>query len=214
MSLRCLAAPAALAAVLSACAPASVAPPSAFSTSSSSATPRRPDGVVVDPPTAYPPALESASASSTSVTLRAAPDDAAIERFVLSFFDAISRESIEDLGALVARDALTRANPRGPGAPLLETWRLRLRRLAYEPTAREPAVRGGDVEIFREPLAGRERSLAAPPETEPGDVVIRVRPRPPRGTTDRLFGSEMLLLLRRDAAGLRVRSALEEYAVP
>lgn len=181
---------------------------------------RRPDGVAVDPSTAPPAAKDVASTGDGLVTLRTPVGIEAALATIHTFFGAVVEEDADMLGSVLTRDALTSnpammgASPNGsPNAALF--WAHRFRRLDYSKLAGEVVYRENDLEIYR---AGDDLNLSPHPAVRldalgAGDIVIRVPIATSRVGTDRLFGDEILVWLRRTGNDYKIYRLLEDFQV-
>lgn len=191
-----------------------------------SGEPRRrlPDGVAVDPATSVPPPADRAIPGAELVALR--PDVSArqIRRLVARYFAAIGAEDIAALGALATDDAtFSVPRPKGASGGLIDQWRTRFSHLAYRQAARTAPYDDDDLGVYsyddlEESASGAQSSLpfSRPSGMAPGDLLVHVPVRDPRGAGgDRLFGDEVWLVLRRRAGGgLAVRQVLEDFQLP
>lgn len=213
--LRRAASIAALAATLAACASSGLQ-----NTGDPDKPRRRPDGVAIDLVSAPPPARDRAESADGLVTLRT---PLGVDRALVTIeelFRGIVREDGEAVEALFTRDALaitSTASGVGPGgmpqAALF--WQQRFRRLDYTKLAGEPVYREAELEIYR-----GEDALEAPPHPairtdalNDNDVVIRLPILTPRVGTERLFGEEMIVWLRRDGERYRIYRILEDFTL-
>ena len=165
--------------------------------------PRRPDAVVVEPPPALPAAAERAEARGV-VALREAPGGDAVRDLVAAVLEAWTRESIDQLAALLTADAgPIESRSRGRTA-LLETWRQRLRAHEYERLAGVELVRLDRIERYTWDDLSLPDSPARPPEMQPDELYLRVPVEVIRVAGERLFGDAILVLLRRDEGRYKI----------
>lgn len=181
---------------------------------------RRPDGVAVDPTSTPPLAKDVATTTDGLVTLRTPVGLEQAFTTVQAFFQAIVAEDADLLGAVLARDALNTnpaANPGGPsGSPSASLfWAHRFRRLDYTKLAGEVVYHENDLDVYR---AGDEPGPSPHPAVRtdalsPGDLVLRVPIATPRMGTDRLFGDEILIWLRRTGNEYKIYRLAEDFQV-
>ncbi len=175
-------------------------------------TPRRPDGVVLEPPPALPPAQERAAASAV-LSLREPPFDQDVEEVVRAYLRAFEREDLDGLVQLLAQEA-TPIGRGGGRTQLVDLWRARMKSFEYQKLAGAEVAKLGQLERktydgFTTPAAGTR-----PPEMRPGDVLVRVPIATPRIAGEQLFGDVLVLLLRREDGKLRIAGQADESAAP
>jgi hypothetical protein len=181
---------------------------------------RHPDGVAVDPSSAPPAAKDTATTSDGLVTLRTPVGLDTALASIQTFFEAVLAEDPDVLGSVLTRDAMV-TNPtlaaQGPmGSPNAALfWAHRFRRLDYTKLAGEAIYHENDLEVYR---AGDDVNLSPHPSVRvealnAGDVVIRVPIVTPRAGTDRLFGDEIVVWLRRTGNEYKIYRLLEEFQV-
>jgi len=178
---------------------------------------RHPDGVAIDPASAPPPARDRAAASDGLVTLRT---PLGVDRAVATVEELFRRVVVEDgdgLEGLFTRDAVA-ISPAVGGSPgqspsALLLWQGRFRKLDYTKLAGEPIYREAELQIFRPDDA--VETLPHPsihPEALGGtDVVVRVPILTTRIGSERLFGDELVLWMRRDGDRYRIYRVLEDF---
>ena len=124
-----------------------------------------------------------------------------------SFFDAWSRESVDDLAALLAPDAgPLEARARGRRA-LVDVWRLRMRSHEYGRLAGVEMFRPERIERWEPDELGAE-GAPAHVDARPGEAA-RVRASLRDGPTvagERLFGDEVVMLVRPEGGKLRIEA--------
>jgi hypothetical protein len=192
--------------------------------------PRRPDGVVVDPSPEFPAAADDATSSHPSntrrgdtadveaalVALKPPLPDKLARTVVAAFFRAVVAEDAEAIGGLVTADATTPVKARGGALGIADLWRSRLRQFRYRTLANDVLYQEADVELYRYDdlealLPGRP---FRPPEMARTDLLLRVPLLVVRAGSDRVFGDEMLFLLRRDKSRYRIRQLIEDFQLP
>lgn len=188
----------------------SIADPAAFD-----ARPRRPDGVAIDPVSAPPRVSEGATGADGVLTLRT---PLGVDRAVLvvqELFQKVVAEDAEGLDRLFTPDAvaMTGAASSGQTQRAVPLWAGRFRKLDYTKLAGETVFRETELQVFRgeDPIEAAPHLAIRSEPLDPNDVVIRVPILIPRSGSDRLFGDEMVLWLRRDSDRLRIYRMLEDF---
>ncbi len=201
-------------AVAMACGGAQVAPPVtdvASAEFSPDASPRRPDGVVVEPTPALPSPALWAKARDV-VSLREPVGRQAIVRVVQALVEAWQSESLDALVGLLAVDAGP-IDARGHGrGSLRESWRQRLHaheysRLAGVQLIRDERIEYWDVDELREsaaPAPPTDMRPHPPPDMRPDEIFVRAPIDRTRVAGERLFGDVLVLVLRRENGELRI----------
>lgn len=167
--------------------------------------PRRAPAVAVDPLPQLPTANRSAQVDVGVVALEQPIDHHSALRVVAAFFDAISREDLAALSELISEDAGVQLDPQTGRRRAREVWRTRFAQMPYDRLASSKVYREAAIEWSHagEPFGSVARTGSDLP-TERGDLVVRV----PIATTsvdkDRLFGDEIVLVLRYRQGRLQV----------
>jgi hypothetical protein len=165
--------------------------------------PRRPDAVVIERESALPAPVDRAEAKGV-VALREPVGAEAIFRVVRQLVDAWERGSLEDLSALLSADAGPwTARERGKSA-LTESWRQRLQAHEFNRLAGVELVRPERVEHWVWDDLGTPGAPARPADMRPGEILVRAPLEVTRVSGEKLFGDAMILILRREAPGLRI----------
>jgi hypothetical protein len=177
--------------------------------------PRRAPGVAVDPAPELPAAAWSASAEQGLVVLKApVPTDAARE-VVREFFRAAVDESPERIEQLIADPAFVQSGAQASRQSLRTFWRARLVRLDYGSLAGQLVYRENDLEIYRAEDAARLSGVRALPFNVSGeDVLVRVPVILPKVGRTKLFGDEILFLLRPQADSYKIKEVVEDFQLP
>ena len=175
--------------------------------------PRHPPGVAVDPAPRLPEPRGEADTSGGIVVLRTPADTERARDVVRAFFRAVLEESLDDLQPLLDDGATTRSSMSRDVATSM--WAQRFERLDYPAMAGQQLYRDGEIETYRgdelDALPpGRRPAVGAAPD----DVVVRVKVSSPRLSRTRLFGDEILFLLRSTGTGYRIRELVEEFQLP
>jgi hypothetical protein len=180
---------------------------------------RQPDGVVVEPSPAVPPAEDRATAAEGVVALQAPLGGEAVVTVVHRLFRAFAHEDVEALQAILTDDAVVLPDAqgaRGNGAgSLLDQWRTRLKNPAYTRLAAAGTSDIVDVEHlgrFTYEDLGGAGAPQRPPAMKPGELLVRfaIAVPTPRVGAERLFGDAMTLLLRRDGRTYKIAGLGEE----
>ncbi|MCU0690617.1 MAG: hypothetical protein MUF54_04385 [Polyangiaceae bacterium] len=178
--------------------------------------PRKPDGVAVDLEGASPAPKDADSTTNTLVILQEPVHaDLALD-VVRRFFRAVAQEDLDAIRALMSSNASLGPISSAGGPPAAPQWERRLRRLDYDGLGGEPVFRESTVQTYRhrdlgELVAGRP---SPPPNMGPDDVLIRVPIARTRIGVDRLFGDEILFLLRRIERQYQIRTMYEDFQPP
>ena len=180
------------------------------------ARPRRPDGVAVDPTPGLSAPSDATKTDDPVAVLRPPLSEKAVRALLASFFRSIASENPEALASLLTSDAVATTRSRGGSALLIDHWRARMRRLGYRRLPAEAVYDDANVEIYRHEDLDIVRSgrPVRPPTMTRSDLLARVPIATPRAGNDRLFGDEILFLLRRDTDTVRIREVLEDFQLP
>jgi len=197
-----------------ACASSSRAP--RFETATTlSDEPRRALGVAVDPATELPHASAAADSEEGLAVLATPPDPAAAREVVRSFFRAIARGSYSDLENVVRDDAWVQAGAMTGRQKALQFWQLRLSRLDYTAQVGTTVYRDGELETYRaEDIPKLKPPRALGVAAHGSDVVVRVPITSPRNGKTRLFGDEILFVLRPDGHRYQIAEMAEDFSLP
>jgi hypothetical protein len=171
--------------------------------------PRRPDGVVVEPPPAIPRASDRAPARGV-VTLREPLGVEAAQDLVRAYVHAFEHEDEGALAQLLTSDAAPLFGGRGGRGALLEQWRTRLKNLDYGKLAGLEVARLERMERFEYDELGAPAPLQRPPEMKPGELLLRIPIATPRVGAEQLFGDVVVLLLRREEGHFKIAGASED----
>ncbi len=174
--------------------------------SSAPDAPRRPDGVVLDAPPALPTASIAGPATGV-IALREPRDDGAIREVLLAYVRGFVRQDLELLTSLLTKDAVDLGLRTRTGRPgIVEAWQARLRTLDYSRVAVNDVLRLDRIDrLDFEQMA----STARPSEMQKGDMLVRVPVAKGLGEP-RLFGSTLVVLLRREQGQLAIAGVTEE----
>jgi hypothetical protein len=170
--------------------------------------PRRPDGVVIEPPPAMP-APQDKSAANGIVALREPLADKDVEEVVRAYIRAFEREDIDALRQLLAAEASTLGRA-GGRQQLLELWAMKMKSFEYQKLAGVEVARISQLEKHSFETLGQSGTIPRPPEMRPGDLYVRVPITTPRIGTEQLFGDILVLLLRREDGRLKIAGQADE----
>lgn len=177
-------------------------------------TPRHAPGVSVDPVSELPPSQPRADTATGVVVLTTPADTAQGREAVKRFFRAVSTESIEDLEAELQERAQIQIGS-GARLPVGVFWRQRFSKLDYASLAGSTLYRDRELETYR----GSDLSEMSPPRrfpisVPPDAVLIRVKLTVTRTGRTRMFGDEMLFLLRPETEGYKISEVVEDFQLP
>jgi hypothetical protein len=171
--------------------------------------PRRPDGVVLEPPPAIPEPHDRATAAGGVVGLRAPIADRDVEDVVASYFRAFVSEDLDALKGMLASGA-TYIGAASSRSSLVDVWRARFRNFEYQRLAGTEIYRPSEIERHTFDTLGAPGAPTRPAQMVPGDVLVRVPVGVANITGEQLFGDVVVLLLRREDGHLRIAAAADE----
>ena len=174
---------------------------------------RRAPGVAIDPQAALPAPADHAQSQQGLVVLAAPSDPNVARETVRQFFDAVSREANDELDRLVAPDAWVETGSQRQ--PVRAFWRARFAQLDYGVLAREVVYRESELETFK-PRDLQRMGENRPTFVEPrdGDLVVRARIRASWKGRSRLFGDELVFLLRPAGSRFVITEISEDFRLP
>jgi hypothetical protein len=171
-------------------------------------TPRRPDGVVLEPSPALPSASDRAPATGI-VALREPLADKDVEDVVRAYVRAFEREDIDALVQLLAQEAVPLGRA-GSKNQLVDLWRTKIKNFEYQKLAGVEVARFAQIEKHNYDALGASGGPVRPTEMRPGDLYVRVPIATPRVGSDQLFGDILVLLLRREDGRLKIAGQADE----
>lgn len=177
--------------------------------------PRRAAGVAVDPATELPSPSTRADSEQGAAVLRAPPDPEAARDVVKSFFRAVTQGSSSELEPLLREEAWVQAGAMTGRQRALSFWQMRLSRLDYTSLAGSTIYRDSDLETYRVsdlPKLRPPRTLAISGSAD--DVIVRVPISSPRSGKTRLFGDEIVFVLRPDGNKYAIVEMAEDFSLP
>ena len=169
--------------------------------------------MAVDPQAALPAATPAAATEKGLVVLSSPPDPTRARDTVRRFFNAVAREAADDIDRLVGADAWVETGAQRQ--PVRGFWRARFAQLDYGELGREVVYRDSELETFRPD--DLERMGSGRPsfiETRQGDLVVRAKIRLSWKGRSRLFGDELVFLLRPDGDRFLIAEIAEDFRLP
>jgi len=168
--------------------------------------------VAVDPVLTLPKPAETGSAEHGVVVLAEPVDTRAARRVVEAFFSAVVDESVDDLSLLCDSKAEARISARSRPTSLLVFWQKRFDRLDYRALSTEVFYRESEMEVHTARDAstvGLSRSV--PMSLSGAEVLIRT---PIVANSSRLFGSDLVFLLKPSPTGYKIAQVIEDFRLP
>lgn len=162
-----------------------------------------------------PPPMANASTSEAVISLRQPSDLNRARETVRAFFRAVAAEDTLELERLLDRDAALQLDSQSGRRKARDYWRMRLSQLDYDQLGSATVYREAEVEWFRpDTIDGLIRDGYPPLELLANDVVLRVPVATPVATKQRLFGPEIVFVLRPTADGFRIAELYEPFQLP
>ena len=179
---------------------------------------RHPDGVLVEPPPAIPPAEEHGSAGGVVVALRTPISDEQIGDVVHKYVRAFTEGNIEAFEDLLDDNAvLFDAGHSQPRPTLMQNLRVRYSQHVQEyRQIHDDIARLDRIERWSSDDLGPFTDPPRPVEMRKGDVLVRVPldPQTSASTGDALFHNTLVLLLRRGSDRVLRIAGLQETDAP
>lgn len=169
-----------------------------------------------EPAVVWPSALREASATDGVVVLSAPPTGRAARRVVQDFFEAVRRESIRELDALLSEDATISSGPGSAAEPVPKVWAARFKRLEYGFSGAKHPYRSDELGLFtKQELAVLRpaRAFELSPEDDELLAVVTTRDRR-KLTGPRHFGRRIEFVLGPSPSGLQIRRMFEDFRLP
>jgi hypothetical protein len=176
---------------------------------------RRPPGIALDLSADLPPPESRSPSSKTLVVLSPPPDLRGARGIIDAFFRAVTDESLNELSELFEGRSRLWSGRRSRRESLQAVWGRRIRELDYGVLKGRAIYREASLEIYRsdEALELRtERNLPLSPRED--ELVARVRIVTPSPKGTRLFGDEVVFLLRRTDNGYKIGEMYEDFRLP
>lgn len=159
--------------------------------------------MVLEPAPALP-AVAVRGPSGGVLALRVPLGRDAVADVLRLFIDAWQRESIDALAALLTSDAGP-IDARGRGSrTLVESWRQRLRAHGYARLSGVEVVRPDRIERWEADELGVSGAPARPPDMRPGELLVRAPVEVPVVSGERLFGDQIVMIVRPDEGRLKI----------
>jgi hypothetical protein len=140
-------------------------------------------------------------------------DTRAARRVVVAFYDAVGKESVDDLALLCEPTAQARISRRSRPERVLSFWQKRFERLDYRSLATEVFYRETEMEVHTARDAAAVGSTRSLPDLPKGAEVL-IRTPIVGASSSRLFGSDLVFLLRPSPAGYKVAQIFEDFRLP
>jgi hypothetical protein len=172
-------------------------------------TPRRPDGVAVEPTPALPSPSDHAEAQGV-VALREPLADKDVEDVVRAYIRGFEREEPDALAQLLAQDAAPLGRPGASRQQLIESWRTKIKSYEYQRLSGSDVARYSEIERLTYEAVGAHPTYVRPPEMRQGDLYVRVPIMTPRLNGEQLFGDVVVFLLRREDGRLKIAGQADE----
>lgn len=141
------------------------------------------------------------------IALREPRDDEAIREVLLAYVRGFIRQDLELLTSLLTKDAVDLGPRTRTGRPgIIDAWQARLRALDYSRVAVNDVLRLDRIDRLD---FDQMPSTARPSEMQNGDMLVRV-PIAKGSGEPRLFGTTLVVLLRREQGQLAIAGVTEE----
>jgi hypothetical protein len=173
------------------------------------AIPRKPDGVVLEPPAAMPSAVPRAEARGV-VALREPLADEAVRQCISTMMDAWTHKSVDRMRELLTTDAGPLEGRAGGRKALEDSWRQRMHSHEYERLAGLELVRFERVERWEWDALGHPDAPERPADMHPGELFVRVPLEVTVVAGEKLFDDQIVLVLRPDGARYRIAAYGEQ----
>jgi hypothetical protein len=174
------------------------------------------DGTRREPAVVWPSALREGSAADGVVVLQAPPTGRVARHVVQDFFEAVRRESIRDLDALLSEDATITSGPGSAAEPVPKVWAARFKRLEYGFSGAKHPYRADELGVFtKEELSALRpaRAFELSPDEDELLAVVTTRDRR-KLSGPRHFGRRIEFVLGPSPSGLQIRRMFEDFRLP
>lgn len=176
---------------------------------------RKPPGLALDRVTGLPPPRKSATADATLVVLEAPPDIAGARGVVSTFFRAVTSESLDDLSVLFDPRGRLWSGNASRRESLQAAWARRLNQLDYTVLDGELVYRESELELYRaDEAAALQEARRLPLSPRNNEILIRVPVIAEAKSGSRLFGDEIVFLLRPKERGYKIGEIYEDFRLP
>lgn len=174
--------------------------------------PRRAPGVAVDPQPELPTVRAVAEVSDGLATLAAPPSTEVARHTVRRFFELVLRGDYPALEPLIDENAWFNGGPGGGRQRARSFWQARLTRIDYGSVSLPALYRETDVETYRaEDLAALRPARSLGTSVTGNDVLVRVPITAPRVGRTRVFGDEVVFVLRPVGTEFVVTELVEDF---
>jgi hypothetical protein len=162
---------------------------------------------------ALPRPTDSGATARGIVVLAEPVDTRAARRVVSAFYAAVVDEATEDLTVLCEPTAQSRISRKSRPERLVALWQRRFERLDYRALSTEVFYRESEMEVHTARDAAALGAYRALPELpKAAEVLIRT---PIVGSNSaKLFGSDLVFLLRPSPAGYKIAQVYEDFRLP
>jgi hypothetical protein len=161
-----------------------------------------------------PKSASSASTDQGVVVLAEPVDTRSARRVVDEFFAAVVNESIDDLALLCEPTAQFKVSPRSHSRNgLVMFWQKRFEGLDYRALVTEVFYRSGEMEVHTaSDAAALSSSRSLPVLPKGAEVLVRT---PIVGQSfSRLFGTDLVFLLKPGPTGYKIAEVFEDFRLP
>jgi hypothetical protein len=176
---------------------------------------RRPPGVAHDPSPVLPTARASADASEQLVVLSAPQGHDADRQLIHRFFDAVTENDVSTLESLFGAEARVKTGSGNNYVAAVQFWKSRLQRLDYGALRGRSVFRDHALEFYSAAdleALGSERRI--PLDVAESQIAVRVALNTQLKQGQRLFGDEMVFLLKPTHSGYEIVEIFEEFQIP
>ena len=169
-----------------------------------------------DERTVWPAPRSLADASEEVVVLESPRARSSARRVIRGFFDAVRRESVQELGSFVSDEATITSGPGSAPEPVSKVWAARFRRLDYGFSGAKQPYRDDDLGFFTAAEISRlARVRRFELEPEPGELLAVVTTRDRRKLTGpRHFGRRIEFVIGSIDGALRITRMFEDFRLP
>jgi hypothetical protein len=172
-----------------------------------------PPGVGVDPVMSLPRPADSGSTGRGIVVLAEPVDTRAARRIVNAFYAAVVGEATDDLTVLCEPTAQSRVSRKSRPERLVALWPRRFERLDYRALSTEVFYRESEMEVHTARDAAALSATRSLPEL-PKAAEVLIRTPIVGSSSSRLFGNDLVFLLRPGPAGYKIAQVYEDFRLP
>ena len=177
---------------------------------------RQPDGVAIDRDTAVSSARLVGSTTDGLVALEEPLDFSEAMQIIRVFFRAVGAEDMEMMSTVLADEAEQVDTDGSSRIRMVLHWTRRFERFDYRGFAVELPYRESMVETYGyEDLAQQlPKRPSRPADMDPDGLLIRVPMMRTSVGYDRVFGEEILFVVRSNQRRIRIHAAYEGFRIP